>query len=62
MHMLVQILLFHLHKAVTTSNSKGLTVMDLAKYQPIARMGGESYGRVTSVFEMKNPEALAKRF
>ncbi len=50
-----QVVMWHLHKAATVQSPGGHTVFDMTVYQPICRLGGDTYGRVTSMFDLKRP-------
>ena len=56
--LIAEVLLWHIHEGVAgrTPHSNNL-VVDLDKYQPISRLGGISYGRVTETFELPRPDA-----
>ena len=47
--------MIHCHKGVASKSPHGKTVVDLDKYQPIARLGGLSYGRINEVLELPRP-------
>lgn len=56
--LIAEVLLWHIHEGVAgrTPHSNNL-VVDLDKYQPISRLGGISYGRVTETFDLPRPDA-----
>ena len=40
---LAEVVMIHVSSEVTSVNGKGFTVCDNAKYQPVARLGGNLY-------------------
>ena len=53
----------HVHEGVAGKSPSGKTIVDIDKYEPIARLGGNMYGRIKEIFELKRPdnEQMAKR-
>ncbi|DBA80506.1 hypothetical protein WJX77_000890 [Trebouxia sp. C0004] len=60
---IAEILLLHIHEGVAGKTPHGKTIVDIDKYEPIARLGGNFYCRVKEVFELTRPneEQMSKR-
>jgi len=54
-----EVVLFHIHKEIYTQSGEGRVVIDLEKYKPISRLGGNTYGRTISVFDLPRPDRPA---
>jgi flavin reductase (DIM6/NTAB) family NADH-FMN oxidoreductase RutF len=48
---LAEVVMIHVSSAVTTVNHKGFTVCDNAKYEPVARLGGNLYCGTGQLYE-----------
>ncbi|GMH33663.1 hypothetical protein BSKO_01497 [Bryopsis sp. KO-2023] len=51
-----EVVLFHVHKDVAGKSPSGKTILDLSKYLPMSRLGGNYYGRTTSYFDLPRPD------
>lgn len=61
---IAEIVLMHIHEGIASkSPHSGKTIVDIDKYEPIARLGGNFYGRIKEVFELSRPndEQMHKR-
>ena len=61
---IAEIVLMHVHEGVASkSPHSGSVIVDIDKYEPIARLGGNFYGRIKEVFELPRPndEQMQKR-
>lgn len=45
----------HIHEGVAGKSPTGKTIIDIDKYQPISRLGGNFYGRIKEVIELPRP-------
>ncbi len=46
----------HVHEGVAGSSPSGKVIVDINKYQPIARMGGNTYARPERLFDLPRPD------
>ncbi|KAL6779259.1 hypothetical protein ACKKBF_B18175 [Auxenochlorella protothecoides x Auxenochlorella symbiontica] len=53
---LAQVVLMHVADGVAGASPSGKLVVDLAKYAPISRLGGNTYGRVKETFDLPRPD------
>ncbi|KAL3156054.1 hypothetical protein ABBQ32_013042 [Trebouxia sp. C0010 RCD-2024] len=51
----------HVHEAVAGKSPSGKVIVDIDKYEPIARLGGNFYGRIKEVFELSRPNSEQMR-
>ena len=51
-----EIVMFHANRSVLTTTPSGKAAIDIHKYQPMCRLGGNTYGRVTSIFDLPRPD------
>ena len=53
----------HIHEGVAGKSPTGKTIIDIDKYQPISRLGGNFYGRIKEIIELPRPtdEECARR-
>eukprot|EP00803_Ostreobium_quekettii_P011546 evm.model.scf_418.4 EVM.evm.TU.scf_418.4 scf_418:26217-29133(+) len=51
-----EVVLFHIHKGVLGQTPRGNRIIDFSKYQPMSRLGGNTYGRTTSTFDLPRPD------
>lgn len=60
---IAEILIMHVHEGIAGKSPTGKTIVDIDKYEPIARLGGNFYGRIKEVFELTRPndEQMRKR-
>ena len=58
-----EILVMHIHEGVAGKSPTGKTIVDIDKYQPISRLGGNFYGRIKEIVELPRPtdEECARR-
>lgn len=57
---LADIVMIHVAKAVAGQSPTGKLVVDFAKLQPVARLAGYQYGRVTEIYEIPGPDKDGK--
>jgi flavin reductase (DIM6/NTAB) family NADH-FMN oxidoreductase RutF len=50
-----EVVMIHVLEAITTRTGHGHVIVDLDKYAPVSRMGGDSYARVTEYYDIKRP-------
>ena len=53
---MAEVVLFHVLEEVTAKSPSGKTIVDINKYRPMARLGGNFYGvvsQVSAIFEVK---------
>ena len=55
-----EVVMAHVHPGLTADSEseragKG-PVVDFAKYQPVSRLGGDTYARVTETYDLPRPE------
>lgn len=53
---IAEIVLMHVHEGIAGKSPSGKIVVDIDKYEPIARLGGNYYGRIKEVFELSRPD------
>ena len=51
-----EIVMFHANRSVLTTTPSGKAAIDILKFQPMCRLGGNTYGRVTSIFDLPRPD------
>lgn len=51
----------HIHEGVAGKSPSGKVIVDIDKYEPIARLGGNFYGRIKEVFELSRPNSQQMR-
>ena len=52
---IAEIVLMHVHEGIAGKSPSGKVIVDIDKYEPIARLGGNYYGRIKDVFELSRP-------
>lgn len=52
---IAEIVLMHVHEGIAGKSPSGKVIVDIDKYEPIARLGGNYYGRIKEVFELSRP-------
>lgn len=52
---IAEIVLMHVHEGIAGKSPSGKVIVDIDKYEPIARLGGNFYGRIKEVFELSRP-------
>ena len=50
-----EVVLAHVLEAVTTKTGHGHIIVDIDKYAPVSRLGGDSYARVTELYDIPRP-------
>ena len=50
--------LIHAAEAVLVRSPEGKLTVDLARYRPVSRLGGDSYGRVPEYYDLPRPDAI----
>lgn len=53
---IAEIVLMHVHEGIAGKSPSGKVIVDIDKYEPIARLGGNYYGRIKEVFELSRPD------
>ncbi|CAM9312486.1 unnamed protein product [Phaeothamnion confervicola] len=55
---IAEVVLFHVVEGVLlpAGGGEGRPTVDLTRYQPMCRLGGNTYGRVTSIFDLPRPD------
>ena len=53
-----QVVLIHAAEAVMVRSPEGKMTVDLAKYRPVCRLGGDSYGRITEFYDLPRPDTI----
>lgn len=51
-----EVVLMHVHEGVAGKSPSGKLVVDINKYRPISRLGGNTYGRVAGLFDLPRPD------
>lgn len=60
-----EVVLAHVHEGLvdhadeTSRSGKGV-VVDFAKYKPVSRLGGDTYARITEVYDLPRPDKSAQ--
>ena len=52
---IAEIVVMHIHEGIAGKSPRGKTIVDIDKYEPIARLGGNYYGRIKEVFALARP-------
>jgi hypothetical protein len=52
-----EVVAFHVNRGVTMTSPTGKMVVDPVKLQPVARLGGATYGLPTFLFDLPRPAA-----
>jgi len=50
-----EVVLVHVLEAVTARTGHDHVIVDINKYAPVSRMGGDSYARVTELYNIPRP-------
>ena len=50
-----EVVLVHVLEAVTARTAHNHVIVDLDKYAPVSRMGGDSYARLTEYYDIPRP-------
>lgn len=53
---IAEIVLMHVHEGIAGRSPSGKVIVDIDKYEPIARLGGNYYGRIKEVFKLSRPD------
>eukprot|EP00210_Caulerpa_lentillifera_P004705 g4489.t1 len=51
-----EVVMFHINKGIAGRTPSGSVKVDFENYKPISRLGGDTYGRVTSTFDLPRPD------
>ncbi|KAL4444869.1 hypothetical protein ABPG77_003919 [Micractinium sp. CCAP 211/92] len=51
-----EVLLMHVHEGVAGRSPSGKLVVDIEKYQPMSRLGGNTYARTSGLFDLPRPD------
>ena len=51
-----EVIMFHMHEEVADLEWEGKPKIDMSRYQPISRLGGNTYGRTETGFDMPRPD------
>ncbi|KAK9823932.1 hypothetical protein WJX72_006453 [[Myrmecia] bisecta] len=51
-----EVVLAHVHEGVAAKSPSGKTIVDITKYWPVARLGGNTYSRLTEIFDLPRPD------
>lgn len=51
-----EVVMFHAHEEVLNLEWEGKPKIDMQRYQPISRLGGNTYGRTETGFDMPRPD------
>ncbi|KAL4859768.1 hypothetical protein ACK3TF_000057 [Chlorella vulgaris] len=51
-----EVVLMHVHEGVAGKSPSGKLIVDINKYRPISRLGGNTYGRVAGLFDLPRPD------
>lgn len=43
---------------IVNRSPEGKVTVDLAKYRPVSRLGGDAYARITEVYDLPRPDRL----
>ena len=54
-----EVVMFHIHEAVANVEWEGKPRVDMARYAPVCRLGGDTYGRVGSGYDLPRPDRPA---
>ena len=50
-----EVVLIHVLEAVTARTGHGHVIVDFDKYAPVSRLGGDTYARITEVYDLPRP-------
>jgi flavin reductase (DIM6/NTAB) family NADH-FMN oxidoreductase RutF len=51
-----EVVLFHVHEEVADLEWPGKPKIDMRRYQPVSRLGGNTYGRTQTGYDMSRPD------
>lgn len=51
-----EVVMFHIHEEVADLECEGKPKIDMSRYQPVSRLGGNTYGRTETGFDMPRPD------
>lgn len=51
-----EVVMLHIAEGVAGSSPTGKLVVDPVKLQPVCRLGGFTYGRVTELYDIRRPD------
>jgi len=52
---IAEVVLAHVNKHVSTTTKNGHVIVDLMKYAPVSRCGGDTYARITEAYDLPRP-------
>ena len=52
---IAEVILVHVNKHVTTRTKNGSVIVDLTKYAPVSRCGGDTYARISEAYDIPRP-------
>lgn len=47
--------MIHVLEAITRKTATGQLVVDFEEYAPVSRLGGDTYARVTEIYDLPRP-------
>ncbi|KAK9833388.1 hypothetical protein WJX81_000759 [Elliptochloris bilobata] len=56
--MIGEVVLVHVAEAVVNRSQEGKLTVDLAKYRPVSRLGGDSYARICEAYDLPRPDTF----
>ncbi len=54
----LQVVLVHVLEDVVNRSPEGKLTVDFAKYQPVSRLGGDSYARICEIYDLPRPDTF----
>lgn len=53
---IAEVVMWHVAQGVAGASPSGKLVVDVAKLKPISRLGGNTYGRTSGLFDLPRPD------